>query len=299
MISSRSTIGAVEPTRGAEHRRPLGRALAVGTVLVTLLSVVVTQAAMPEGVRFSSDPTVAPVPLWTLLLPSLAGILLTLNLPRRQDPMPATTERRGQLLLSTGALLVLYLVFTVGVGVVPWQNEDYILAKAVLFIVLPGVVVAMIRHSVDLRTRSAAWRWWAPAVVVLLWFVLSELAPWNPPYNPGAVDPTYLLVAAAATAITAGFGEELFFRRWLQTRMEALLGGWAGIGVTSLLFGLMHLGSHGTGVVWLDVAQVIAIQGTFGWLVGIMWWRYRNLTMIIVVHLLSNGWGVVQYLAGR
>ena len=111
------------------------------------------------------------------------------------------------------------------------------------------------------------------------------------------MDPTFLIIAATATALTASVGEELFFRRWLQTRLEAGLGVWAGIGVTSVLFGLMHLGSHGTGQIWLDVAQVIAVQGTFGWFVGVMWWRYRNLTMVILVHLLSNGWGVLVQLA--
>ena len=69
--------------------------------------------------------------------------------------------------------------------------------------------------------------------------------------------------------------------------------------MTSVLFGLMHLSSHGTGEVLVDIARVIAIQGTFGWFLGVLWWRYRNLTLIIGAHLLSNGWGVITYLMAQ
>lgn len=48
----------------------------------------------------------------------------------------------------------------------------------------------------------------------------------------------------------------------------------------------------------MDVARVIAVQGTFGWFLGVLWWRYRNLAVIILAHLISNGWGVVVYLVG-
>lgn len=204
--------------------------------------------------------------------------------------------RPRRLTVTTAGLLVLYLMFTLGAGAVPWRNEDYILAKAALLLVLPGLLVLTVRRAVRVHGTPGAWRWWAPAVVVVVWFALDKLAPWIPAYDPGEVDRTFLIVGATATAITAGVGEELFFRRWLQTRLEALVGVWAGIGVTSVLFGLMHLGSHGSGQPWLDVAQVIAVQGTFGWFLGVMWWRYRNLTLIILVHLLSNGWGVVAFL---
>lgn len=284
------------------HTTPLirpqwGRALFLGALGLTVASIITMLVAAPDGVIASSDSTAATPALWTLLLPSAAGIVLTLLLPRHPEPLPAQAVDRGRLIVSTLGLLGLLLVFTVGTGLVPWRNEDYILAKAVLLMALPGLLVLTVRRAVRIHRGSGAWRWWAPAVVVVVWFLLAELAPWNPIYDPGDVDPTFLIIAATATALTASVGEELFFRRWLQTRLEAGLGVWAGIGVTSVLFGLMHLGSHGTGQIWLDVAQVIAVQGTFGWFVGVLWWRYRNLTMVILVHLLNNGWGVLVHLA--
>lgn len=274
-----------------------GRALFVGALVLTAASIITMLVVAPDGVIASADSTAATPALWTLLLPSAAGIVVTLLLPRRAEALPAQIVDRRRLIVSTLGLLGLLLVFTVGTGLVPWRNEDYILAKVALLILLPALFVLTVRRAVRIHRGSGAWRWWAPAVVVVVWFILAELAPWNPIYDPGDVDPAFLIIAATATALTASVGEELFFRRWLQTRLEAGLGVWAGIGVTSVLFGLMHLGSHGTGQIWLDVAQVIAVQGMFGWFVGVMWWRYRNLTMVVLVHLLSNGWGVLVHLA--
>ncbi|PLC10935.1 hypothetical protein AUQ48_16460 [Kocuria flava] len=190
---------------------------------------------------------------------------------------------------------MLLTVFSLAAGLVPLRGEDYVLGKFVLLMLIPGVLLLLVRDAVKITTRTGLWRWWAPLVVITVWCYLSQVAPWNPRYDPGDVDPVYLLTAAVATAITAGVGEELFFRRWLQTRLEVTLGAWAGIGVTSVLFGLMHLGSHGTGEVLVDIARVIAIQGSFGWFLGVLWWRYRSLTLIITVHLISNGWGVITH----
>ena len=127
--------------------------------------------------------------------------------------------RPRRLIVTTAGLLVLYLMFTLGAGAVPWRNEDYILAKAALLLVLPGLLVLTVRRAVRVHRTPGAWRWWAPAVVVVVWFALDKLAPWIPAYDPGEVDRTFLIAGATATAITAGVGEELFFRRWLQTRL--------------------------------------------------------------------------------
>ncbi|HLS26019.1 MAG TPA: type II CAAX endopeptidase family protein [Beutenbergiaceae bacterium] len=288
------------PRPRTDHVRPMlpraaGRFLLVVSIVLTVGSIATVMILLPEGTPISSDPGAPSVPMWAVLLPPAAGILLTLMLPWRPAPMPAEPVRRTRLLVTTGALVVFFAAFTLTASLALLRDEDYIAGKFVLLMVLPAAVVLLVRHSVRFKTRPGPWRWWAPLVVAAVWFYLSQLAPWNPGSHFGAVDPAHLIVAAIATAITAGIGEELFFRRWLQTRLEAMLGAWAGIGVTSVLFGLMHLGSHGTGEPLLDVARVVAIQGSFGWFVGVMWWRYRNLVLIILVHLLSNGWGVIAH----
>ncbi|MBF4629607.1 CPBP family intramembrane metalloprotease [Clavibacter michiganensis subsp. phaseoli] len=190
-------------------------------------------------------------------------------------------------------LAVLFPVLTV---VVPLVGESYVLGKLTLFMIVPAILLIVVRKSVRITWRKDASRWWAPAVVVLVWTLLSQIAPWNPVFDSARSDPSLILTAAIATAITAGVGEELFYRRWLQTRLEAALGAWPGIVVASLAFALMHLGSHGSGAPVLDVARVIVIQGSFGMFVGVMWWRYRNLTAIILIHIISNGWAVAAVL---
>lgn len=276
-----------------------GRALFVACSLVTVASIVTLMVTMPEGTTVSADANAPTLSNWVNIGPSLVGIALTLVLPWRAAPMPVVPVKRGRLLVTTAALPVLLAVFVLATILLPLQGEGYILGKFVLLMLLPAVLLLVVRGSVRIETRRGAWRWWAPVLVLAVWFYLSEVAPWNPPYDPGDVDTSLLITAALVTAITAGIGEELFFRRWLQTRLEATLGAWAGIGVTSVLFGLMHLGSHGTGDLWLDVARVIAIQGCLGWFLGVLWWRYRNLTMVILAHLIINGWGVLVYLVGQ
>lgn len=38
---------------------------------------------------------------------------------------------------------------------------------------------------------------------------------------------------------------------------------------------------------------------SFGLFLGVLWWRYRNLALIILTHLIVNGWGVALELISR
>ncbi|WP_235436417.1 CPBP family intramembrane glutamic endopeptidase [Arthrobacter sp. RIT-PI-e] len=198
--------------------------------------------------------------------------------------------------MTTTGLVVLAALFPLVTVAVPLMGETYVLGKLILLMIVPAVLMLAVRGSVSITWGRDSSRWWAPAIVIVVWTLLSQVASWNPGFDLAGLDVAFVLTAAIATAITAGVGEELFYRRWLQTRLEALLGGWPGIVVTSVVFALMHLGSHGTGAPLLDVARVIVVQGSFGLFVGVMWWRYRNLTAIIVVHIISNGWAVAAAL---
>ena len=235
----------------------------------------------------SSDASAQPVALWVALLPSLVGLALALLLPPRAPALPVNIGRKKPLLISTALLLLLALLFPLLATMLPLLPEDQILVKFVMLIVLPAIVVISVRKAVGIKWARAAWRWWAPAVVVVVWTVLSQMMPWSPSLDLAGLDPTYVIVAALATAITAGIGEELFYRRWLQTRLEALVGPWAGVGLASLAFALMHFTTHWTGDFVLDVATMIVFQGTFGVFLGVVWMRYRNLSAIILVHLPS------------
>lgn len=103
---------------------------------------------------------------------------------------------------------------------------------------------------------------------------------------------TFLLMLA-----TAGFTEEVFFRGFLQTRLERLTGSrWAGVVVVAALFGLYHLPyaylhpswpSHGDwGAAWVAALG----QGVPGGLVlGALYVVSRgNVVACIVLHAFIN-----------
>ena len=129
---------------------------------------------------------------------------------------------------------------------------------------------------------------------------LHAIGPGNAAAGFFRYDLTTLVVAATATALTASIGEEIFYRYWLQTRVEALWGRWPAILLASAIFGLMHLASHTAGHgVGIGVAIVIANQGVLGIACGYLWRRYRRLWLPILMHLSTNGLLVVIYLAGQ
>ena len=282
-------------TPGSIRRGPVSWIVVVGAVL-WVASLRVLLITSPSGTAIASDPGAQPVAYWVTLMPVVVGIILTLLLPRSSPSRPVTVSSRRSFRVTTTGLVVLAVLFPVLTVAVPLVGESYVLGKLLLFMIVPAILLLAVRGSVSIRWRKDASRWWAPAVVVVVWTLLSQVAPWNPVFDPTGIDTGFLVTAAIATAITAGVGEELFFRRWLQTRLEAVLSAWPGIVVISLTFALMHLGSHGSGAPVLDIARVVVIQGSFGVFVGVMWWRYRNLTAIIVVHVVSNSWAVAAAL---
>lgn len=106
-------------------------------------------------------------------------------------------------------------------------------------------------------------------------------------------------LAAAVTALTVGVDEEVFYRYWLQSRLEALAGRWTGILAAALLFALMHVVSHSAGLTPdLAVTTVVAVQGVTGPVLGCLWSRCRRLWACVLVHVALNGTLVVLHLGG-
>ena len=274
------------------------KSMLVGRLILILCATIGTGClvtvivALPSGAALSSDPGAPTLPWWAILLPAGVGVALALLLPLRPAPQSARVEKAEGYRASTLLLLALAVAFPLCVAVSGIAGSEwYIIVKLLMLMVVPAIVVATLR-GVRIDRAQGAWRWWAPAIVVSVWTLLSQVAPWNPEYDLSGVDPVLLAISASATAITAGLGEELFYRRWLQTRLEASLGPWAGIALSSMLFALMHLGSHGSGAPALDIARAVVSQGSFGLLMDVLWWRYRNFTAIVVAHIIVNGWPV-------
>lgn len=268
--------------------------VAIGIALATV-SLVIVSVALPEGAATSSGPGAASIPWWAVLLPPLAGIALCLVLPWAPPAQPALVSDRKRLRASTIILLAIAVVFPVIVGIPGVASGGwYLIAKISLLTGATGIVVALLR-GINIERAVGAWRWWAPVVVVAVWTALGPAAPWAASHDFSGMDPIDLLIVSILTALTAGVGEELFYRRWLQTRLEAWLGPWPGIIITSCAFALMHLGSHGTGEPLIDIPRLLVTHGSFGLFMGVLWWRYRNLALIVLAHVIYNGWAVGEF----
>ena len=288
--------GPLDGERPAAPDRPFLVAL-LGAVF--LLAIVTTLLHRPDGVVISSDPGYAPRPVPLLLVPTLAAALLTVLLPRGTGRAQAAVRRPRAVRAETALLLALVLAFPLLVPLLPLP-EDYVLLKAVMFLLVPVAVLALsARHvgpSVAVgRPAVARWQLLLPPLVFA---GLATVGPFSSGMPSVWPPPALLAVSAVATAITAGFGEELVYRSFLQTRLEALLGPWSGLLLASLLFGLMHTPSHGEGPLWADAAQMIALQGTSGIALGMMWRRWRRLWVCVLAHVLLNGLGVLLHLIG-
>ena len=89
-------------------------------------------------------------------------------------------------------------------------------------------------------------------------------------------------------AITSGLFEETLFRGVLFRHIEAMLGSWAALAVTSALFGAAHLGNPGAS---LFAAFAIAVEA--GILLGAAYLLTRRLWLAVGIHAAWNftqGW---------
>ena len=82
--------------------------------------------------------------------------------------------------------------------------------------------------------------------------------------------------------------EEVFYRRWLQTRWEHIIGRRPAIVLTSLLWAAWHVGIQGTGHLPADLSSAFVNQGVQGLFLGYLWSRYRLMWPILVVHGAMN-----------
>ncbi len=93
----------------------------------------------------------------------------------------------------------------------------------------------------------------------------------------------FLLFAAG---ISAGFVEELIFRGILFRWIEEFGGSWAALGITSALFGLVHIGN--ANATWWSSLTIALVAGT---MLGGAYMLTRNLWLAVGIHF---GWNVTQ-----
>ena len=83
-------------------------------------------------------------------------------------------------------------------------------------------------------------------------------------------------------AIIPAIGEELLFRGLLQGKLEKIIGRWQAIQISSLLFGLFHIG-------WLNPTEVV-----FAYFAGVIFGYMYSKTKSLLTPVLAHGFGNIM-----
>lgn len=248
-------------------------------------------------VRPSAD-SPATVPVWQLWVAPAVGIVALMLTPnpasrREQEPVPPPRSAGGKTLV----LVVLAIAFIITMAVANTLKPAdfgpiYLVSKIVLLVFVPLLVLRGTRFtstpSPRQRQRVGAW----PLVPITCWFVTAYATPLAPQLNAAQAELADDL-ATLAIVLVVGFVlnaviEEVFYRRWLQTRVETVLGHTSGILWATVLWALWHIGLQSIGRLDLDLSAVLAGHAMAGIFLGMLWSRYRRMWPILLVHGLLN-----------
>lgn len=255
------------------------------------------------------------IPIWTIAGPTLIGLLLirlfppTLRVPNPVDRLTQEQVRRG--FYPAIGIAVAFPVIVAGVGYLVGDiNIAWFGLKIIFFLV---VTFVLLRRYGGMPTLSAPtgdvrfWYWVAPIVVAVVYLASLTVGPFAPEqqFAEEMLDSSaligFLLGATVWNFINAGLAEELFFRAYLQSRLEVIWGQWSGIIIAAILFAIMHapwqyyIHWHGqtglvSGDIALSVASVVLYNGAVGLVAGYHWSRYRNFWVLVLMH---TGWNVI------
>lgn len=230
---------------------------------------------------------------------------------RKQTPVPVYINRP---FAEGWALLGWYIIFmaisAVTEGEVIFANE---FGKWLWFIALPVFFVYLLRRRERslkeiLKSIGLCRRNLGKALLLALLAAAVTLTV-MPFFMPEAQmqklqelmqNPSKLLLIVPLSfgmaLVTAATTEEVFFRGFLQTRLAVMMRSEVrGCLVAALLFGLYHLPyayfttswpTHGN-LVWA-ISSVIVEQAVTGLILGILWYRTRNLAAPVLFHALVN-----------
>ncbi|MCP2259560.1 Membrane protease YdiL, CAAX protease family [Streptoalloteichus tenebrarius] len=274
-----------------------GTVVLVAGLLVIVGSVVGLLLTGHTGVRYSADHGDT-VPMWVRWAPALVGLALVRLVPAGRDQAAPHTpeEPRAARALRAEALTLLAsaVLFAVALRLAGGGEPAHTLLKLPLLLGVPAVLFWISRRrgtpSTFLRSAAPPGRRWAPWVAVAGWFGVNYLSPLSMPLPTDApvAEPAALALTLLVGFVVNGVVEEVFYRRWLQTRWEALLGRWPAIVLASLVWAAWHVGIQGGGPLPLDLASVLVSQGVQGLFLGYLWSRYRRMWPILVVHGVVN-----------
>jgi membrane protease YdiL (CAAX protease family) len=163
---------------------------------------------------------------------------------------------------------------------------------AIYTLILAGLILYMAYRRIearDLRLSSGNRGLGLQAALGLLSGALVGIAEFfilrPPPILPGASLAETIAYVALVLGLMVGFVEELTFRGLLQASLERLLPPWQAIGVTSVIFSLMHVG-------WMNPLEVLLAYAA-----GVLFGYLARSTGSLIAPITAHGFGnLVLYL---
>lgn len=261
-----------------EISRDRGLLIGLGCGAVYAAAIVALVVTGNTALRYSADHHDTRS-LLTVCLPAAAGIALAWAIrPGRQPADPFAAVPRARITRQAWFLAALAVAFAVAVHLLPGDGWFVLLKLALLAIPLIAGW-ATLREWARVDTRG---HWLRPLPAVLAFVAVSTVL--QPSSGGSAIDPITIVVVFVLNAVI----EEVFYRFWLQSRLESRYGMWPAIALSSLLWAAWHTAIQGGLGFPLDFAAVVANQGVTGLFLGYLWARHRNPWLVIAVHGLIN-----------
>lgn len=268
---------------------PTVAVLGGGAIVASSLAAAVTG----RGLRYTAD-SMATVPWWQPWAPVAAGLLVALATPSRRAEAGAPSNPRPQ----AWALLACGVAFAAALIVLGPAEPNYTVLKLALLLAVPAAVFALDRRWGRRWPDPTARTGWTPAPAVIAYLaVYLALGDRGENFLAGVPVLDAVLLLLVGFAMNALL-EEVFYRRWLLTRWRVVLGPWAAVALSAVVWASWHIAIQGTGDLPLDAMNVLANQGVSGLFLGFLWLRYRVMWPLLVIHGVWNA-NPLQLLTGR
>ncbi|WP_412521560.1 CPBP family intramembrane glutamic endopeptidase [Staphylococcus simulans] len=252
------------------------------TLLLVLISALYVQISQHGLIQTSADTQVKThfITIWLIYLIPLV-VLLFLPIHYKFQPLiqkPLKSER---------ILLILSVLYIACVFLTPKPYFDFFyIYKFVLLLLIPLWIIKREKLSVLSKAKPII-NWSHAPIVYVIWLVLY-FSPLNNLSNISYDEPyLFVLIFAIISILMNAVLEEVFYRVWLQTRLEHL-GILSSICISTLLWSLWHAGIQGQGNLLELSAHALVTHALAGIFLGFFWAKYRNIYLLILIHICMN-----------
>lgn len=213
-------------------------------------------------------------------------------LPYKNQKSPCLHEGEKQTLKAqTHYLLFTALLYFLALIITPAENvfDYFYIYKLIFLLFVPLIIFKWKPYKIKFYSHSAKKQWKFALIPVFVWIFMYYFSPWgSTESNTYEINFLILLTGALVSFLLNSVLEELFYRVWLQTRLELFLGTWPAICVSALLWAVWHVTIQSAGTIDVTIANSIANHGLMGLFLGLLWSKYRNFWVLVIVHGLAN-----------